>query len=142
VPPRISLAGLALMGVLATASPSTAHHADTIYDKERLVTLVGVVAQFEFKNPHNLIYLDVQDRGILRRWAIYGAAPVALARVGWNQETIRVGEQLTITGFRRKDGRRGLLHLKIARANGEPVPMGEAEEEYLEKFERLPGDKR
>ena len=127
---------LTLVSMLAAASSTRAHHADSIYDKERLVTVTGVVARFEFVNPHNLIYLDVRnERGNLRRWLVYGAAPVALKRVGWNRRIIQPGEQLTVTGFQRKDGRRNLLHLKIARANGEIIPMGEAEESYLEKFE-------
>jgi len=127
--------GYAVLGVLVAANAARAHHADSLYDQDRLVTVTGVVARFEFVNPHDLIYLDVRDdHGNLRQWLVYGAAPVALAKVGWNQKTIQPGEQLTITGFQRKDGRRGMLHLKITRANGKALPMGEAEENYLRAF--------
>ncbi|MGH9786690.1 MAG: DUF6152 family protein [Terriglobia bacterium] len=132
----ILIAGCAMIGVLTAAGAARAHHADSLYDQERLVTVTGVVARFEFVNPHDLIHLNVRDdQGNLRQWIVYGAAPVALAKVGWNQKTIQPGEQLTITGFQRKDGRRGMLHLKIARANGEALPMGEAEENYLRAWQ-------
>lgn len=131
----ILVAGYAVIGVLAAAGGARAHHSDSIYDKDRLVTVTGVVVRFEFVNPHDLIYLDVRDdQGNLRQWIVYGAAPMALAKVGWDRETIRPGEQLTITGYQRKDGRRGMLHLKIARANGKELPMGEAEQNYLHAF--------
>jgi DNA/RNA endonuclease YhcR with UshA esterase domain len=130
------IAGYVVIGVLAAAGGARAHHADSLYDQDRLVTVTGVVTRFEFVNPHDLIYLDVRDdQGKLRQWLVYGAAPVTLAKAGWNQKTIQPGEQLTITGFQRKDGRRGMLHLKIARANGEALRMGEAEENYLRAFE-------
>jgi hypothetical protein len=132
---RLAVAAV-LAGILPTGNSARAHHADTVFDKDRLVTVTGIAARFEFTNPHNLIYLDARnERGELRRWLVYGAAPVALRRAGWSQKTIRPGEELTVTGFQRKDGRRNLLHLKIVRANGEIVPMGEAEENYLQKFE-------
>ena len=134
---RLSVVTLTLMSMLATTSSTRAHHADSIYDKERLVTVTGDVVRFEFVNPHNVIYLDVRDGdGTSRRWIVYGAAPVALARVGWNQKIIQLGEQLTITGFQRKDGSRNMLHLRITRASGEPLPLGEAEQNYLRKFEQ------
>ena len=88
----ILIAGYAVIGVLAAAGGARAHHSDSLYDQDRLVTVTGVVARFEFVNPHDLIYLDVRDnQGNLRQWIVYGAAPGALAKVGWNQKTIQPG---------------------------------------------------
>ena len=123
------------VGVLAASNSGLAHHSDALYDQDQLVAVTGTVAQFEFQNPHDLIYLDVKDdQGNLQQWIVYGSAPAALAKVGWNRRTIQSGEQLTIMGFQRKDGRRGMLHLKIVRANGEVLPAGEAETNYLKSF--------
>lgn len=128
----ILVVGYAVMGVLAGAGAARAHHSDALYDQEQLVTVTGTVAQFEFQNPHDLIYLDVKDQqGRFQQWIVYGSAPAALSKVGWHRGTIQPGEQLTITGFQRNDGRKGLLHLKIVRANGEVLPVGEAEKNYL-----------
>lgn len=132
---KFLVVGCAVTGALVALGTARAHHADSLYDQDRLVTVTGVVAKFEFVNPHDLTYLDVRDdRGNVRQWIVYGGSPIALAKVGWNQKTIQPGERLTITGFQRKDGRRGMLHLKITRANGEALPMGEAEQNYLRTF--------
>ena len=125
----------AALGVLVASASAVAHHSDSLYDQDHLITVTGAAAQFEFQNPHDLIYLDViDDQGNLQQWIVLGSSLAALAKVGWNRRTIQSGEQLTITGFQRKDGRRGMLHLKIVRANSEVLPAGEAETNYLKGF--------
>jgi uncharacterized protein DUF6152 len=131
-----TLAGFVAAVGLFLAAPAFAHHSDTIYDKENLVTVTGTVAQFEFTNPHVVIFLDVKgDDGRVNQWIAFGGAPGALARVGWNKNLIKTGEPISILGFQFEDGRKGLLLLKVVRADGKLLPIGEAERNYLRKFE-------
>ena len=137
--PRFSSFAVTVAGVILAAQLgmriALAHHSDGLYDQDRLITVSGTVTQFEFQNPHEMIYLDVPaDAGRAAEWIILGSAPSVLTKVGWNRNSIRLGERLTISGFPFKDGRKGMLQLKVVRANGQVLPAGEVERRYLLKL--------
>jgi Family of unknown function (DUF6152) len=55
-----------------------------MYDMEREITVKGIVTNFEWSNPHVLIYADVRDdKGNAQKWIIETrGGPNALARAG------------------------------------------------------------
>ena len=57
---RWLLALTAVIGISGT--PAGAHHSLSDYDSSRQATLDGIVAQFQFINPHPFVVLDVKDR--------------------------------------------------------------------------------
>jgi hypothetical protein len=98
VPRSPSLAlGLA---VLAFAAPGRAHHGVAPhYDTSKPVTLEGVVARFEFINPHSFVYIDVVDSaGAKQTWSCEMASRSVLSRNGLTQDSFKRGEPLTIEG--------------------------------------------
>ena len=101
----LTAAALAL-GVCLYAVPLVAHHAFAAeFDKDKPVTLVGTVTKIEWVNPHTWIHMDVKGKdGKVVTWRIEGGAPNALMRRGWNRNSIKVGEQITVDGFLAKDG--------------------------------------
>ena len=101
----LTAAALAL-GVYLYAVPLVAHHAFAAeFDTDKPVTLVGTVTKIEWVNPHTWIHMDVKGKdGKVVPWRIEGGAPNALMRRGWNRNSIKVGEQVTVDGFRAKDG--------------------------------------
>ena len=124
----------AVTACLLLASHAFSHHSDSIYDMGTLVTVTGTVEQFEFLNPHEIINLDVAGaNGAIEKWIVFGSAPAVLAKVGWTKNTIKPGERITITGFQYKDGRKGMLQLKVMRSDGTALPIGEIEKNYLSK---------
>ena len=70
---RKTIAALSLMA----AAPLLAHHVgEKAYDKNKPVTLSGVVAKIEWINPHAWIILDVQDaNGKFVTWSLEGPDP-------------------------------------------------------------------
>ena len=90
---------LALVALILT-SPCFAHHGVAPhYDASKSVTLEGVVAKFDFINPHSFVYIDVVDAaGNTQTWSCEMASRSVLARNGLTAERFEVGAKLTIHG--------------------------------------------
>ena len=84
------------------------------------VTVKGTVTDFQFVNPHVLIYVDVKDAsGNVTHWAGELTSPNRLARLGWTKSTIKVGDELTMSGATSKSGAPRMWALKVSNAGGE-----------------------
>jgi hypothetical protein len=93
------------MGVLATA-PAWAHHSFAAeYDSAQLITLKGTISKVEWTNPHIYVYLDVKDAtGKVATWALEGYPPNTLKRTGFSRELLKIGDEITATAYKSKDG--------------------------------------
>ena len=47
--------------LLLTALPAATHHSRSMFDRERSITIQGVVAQYEWANPHVYLHLESQS---------------------------------------------------------------------------------
>jgi hypothetical protein len=105
---------------LLLSLPSFAHHSGSAFDQEHPVTLKGTVASFEWSNPHVFIGLDVKDdKGEVEQWRVEANSPNMLTRVGWKKDMIKEGDQLAVTGFLAKNGRKIMRLHSLALANGQ-----------------------
>jgi hypothetical protein len=97
---------LAASGIAIAAIPAAAHHSFSAeFDVNQPVQLRGEVIRMEFTNPHSYIYLKVTtDSGEVQEWAIEGGAPNALIRRGWNRNSLPAGTEVTVLGYRSRDG--------------------------------------
>jgi hypothetical protein len=100
--------------------PLFAHHSGSAFDLEHPVTLKGTVANFEWSNPHVFISLDVKDdKANVEQWRVEANSPNMLTRVGWKREMIKEGDQLAVTGFLAKTGRKIMRLHSLTLANGQ-----------------------
>ena len=92
--------------VLAAAVPIVAHHSFAAeFDSAQPVTLSGTVTKMEWINPHAWIHLDVKKPdGTVEAWEIETGNPSALIRRGFNRNSLPPGVEITVQGFRAKDG--------------------------------------
>lgn len=88
---------LLLFGIFV--SPMFAHHGTApSYDESKVVTLKGTVAEFRWANPHVQLYWNVtDDHGNVVRWGGEMASPAVLSRRGYNRNTLKPGDQITVT---------------------------------------------
>jgi hypothetical protein len=99
-----------------------AHHGGAAYDTSKTTTVTGTVTNFEFTNPHVIIGMDVKDSatGKIEKWQGELTSPNHLSRVGWTKDTIKVGDELTMSGSALKSGAPAMAIRKIAK-NGEQI---------------------
>src|SRR5260370_25882324 len=101
---RVISATLAV-GALLVSRPVPAHHSSAAFDVEHMVTLKGIVTNFEWSNPHVFIYLVVKDdKGNDEPWRVEANSPNMLTRIDWNREIIKAGNQLAVYGSHAKNG--------------------------------------
>lgn len=123
---RVVLA-VAIVGscVIASGVRVAAHHAFAAeFDGSKPITLKGKVTRMEWINPHAWLYLDVKmPDGKTVNWGVEGGAPNALLRRGWNKNSVLPGTEVTVEGFRAKDGSN--------RANGRQVTLPDGKKLFI-----------
>src|SRR5258708_8264893 len=121
---------IAGLGLSALAWSAVAHHAFAgEYDKDNPLRLSGIVTKIEWMNPHARFYIDVKDgSGNVTNWNIELGPPLTLRRAGWKQDSLKIGDQVTVLGFRAKDGSKMANGSKVTLADGRQVFAGSAAE--------------
>jgi hypothetical protein len=110
---------LAAAGLFLVSGPVLAHHGRSNYDVTSPATVKGIVTEFEWVNPHALIHLDVTgENGNVEKWVAETNSPNTLSRQGWNRNTVKTGDQITLVGHRVKGGANYINFSKITFADG------------------------
>jgi len=100
-----ALFGLAALMIAATPALLAHHSFAAEYDSKKPVTLKGVVTRVEWMNPHVYFYVDVTDeKGNTANWALEMGPPNGLQKSGWNRNTMKIGDEVTVEGTLAKDG--------------------------------------
>ena len=90
----------AVVGIAASASATSAHHAiSAAYDGARQVTVKGVVSQFLFVAPHPILALDVTESGgAAQQWRLEMDNRSELSEAGMTADTLKRGDRIVVTG--------------------------------------------
>jgi hypothetical protein len=122
VKPRRFVLLAAAAGLAAASGTTLAHHGSAAYDMTKLVTVQGTVTGYEFVQPHVLIHLDVKgDNGNTEKWLGESNTPNIVARSGWSRNSLKPGDQITMVGYRAKNGARDLRLEKVILPNGQEL---------------------
>jgi len=88
-----------LLSTVGVSAPATAHHSAARFVLAQSVTVNGVVARYEWANPHVYIFVtEIDAAGEAVEWEIEGQPPAMMRRVGWSRETLAVGDAVRLTG--------------------------------------------
>ncbi|HTP03110.1 MAG TPA: DUF6152 family protein, partial [Anaerolineales bacterium] len=110
---------------LMVEAPAFAHHSAAAFDLQREVTLKGTVTSYQFKNPHIYISLKVQkEDGSTAITEVEAAPPAVLIPLGFRKDSIRIGEQVTLTGNpSRNRGDSLLVGKELYKSDGTYMPL-------------------
>jgi Family of unknown function (DUF6152) len=119
----IAVAGVALA---SAAAPLLAHHAFSAeFDASAPVTLRGPVTKIEWINPHAWIHMEHKTpNGKVEVWMVEGGTPNTLQRNGISRDSIKVGTEIVVAGYKAKDGRMRANGRDITFPDGRTLFMG------------------
>ena len=128
---KLRLMLCAATAVLAAASvPAIAHHSFAAeFDANSPIELTGIVTKVEWENPHTYFYIDVEDEnGDYHNWAIEMGSPNGLMRRGWHRNSLEIGDEVSISGTRAKDGSFKGNARSVVLASGERLFAGSSQD--------------
>jgi len=107
----VVLAGFAL---LLTPFAALAHHTIAAeFDTRSTVTLTGVLTHIDWINPHIYFFMDAKDdSGKAVNWAMETYPTGFFHRAGITRDMFKIGDAVTVTLYRPKDGTSTLGYLK------------------------------
>lgn len=74
------------------------------YVENQTVTLDGTVAEFNIRNPHSFISIEVKDKdGNVTRWGGEWGGVTQLSQGGVNRFTLKIGDHIIIDGAPARD---------------------------------------
>jgi len=115
-----------VVATILLGGPLRAHHAFTAeFDANNPVTLKGTVTKVEWINPHSWLYLDMKDAtGKVESWKVEMGAPNQLMRRGWNMNSLPVGTEVVVEGYRAKNGMQVANGGSVTLADGRKLMVG------------------
>jgi hypothetical protein len=99
----LCVAGLAF--IILPISVSAHHSFDAQYDRAKTVVIKGRVTKVEWMNPHARFYVDAKDaNGKVVNWNMELGSPNGLRRAGWRRDSLKMGDEITVTAYLARDG--------------------------------------
>lgn len=118
--------------IIASASYASAHHSVAgQFDRNKRVTLNGVISSIDWINPHIYVHLDVEDdSGATTAWRLESVPPAYLYKAGVTQEMLMGGgEPVSIEAILARDETQHLgFIIKIHYPEGHTYQLADDEE--------------
>lgn len=101
---RLKLFAL-LVAAFSICAPLLAHHGAAAYADKIEMMKDATVAKFLWANPHSIILFDVKDdKGNVTHWAAEAGSPSAIGLLGWNRNSLKPGDLITVYLYPAKSG--------------------------------------
>jgi hypothetical protein len=119
---RIFAAIIAAGVLLVAGQAAFAHHSASMFDNQKVKELTGTIKEFQWKNPHVWIQMNVQNAsGVKEEWSIEGGGPNSLSRQGWRPTSFKPGDAVIIKVNPMKDGSTGGLFVGAKLSDGKTL---------------------
>jgi hypothetical protein len=111
----------AMAATLLGTGTLSAHHSFSLFDQMKEQTIEGSVKEFQWTNPHCWVQLLVKDStGKEVEWSVEGGSLNVLKRGGWNRNSLKPGDKVSIRIHPLRDGGPGGSLMRVY-LNGQPI---------------------
>jgi hypothetical protein len=116
---RFASFALAVAAAAVLSVPASAHHSHANYNTSEFTIVSGTITEVVWTNPHVWLYLDVVNaQGRPQKWAMEGGSVTSLMRGGWQRNSIKPGDKISVRCNRLRDGSDGCLLGFVTNING------------------------
>jgi uncharacterized protein DUF6152 len=128
---NLKVVSLTAIAVAALTASALAHHSFAMFDQTQTITLQGTVKEFEWVNPHSWLRVTVNDEKLGRPvvWALELSSPSRLVTMGMRADSVKPGDQVSVTFHPLKDGARGGQFIQAVLPGGKQVVRANARDE-------------
>jgi hypothetical protein len=91
------------------------HSLSAVYDRDKPVTLDGVVVEFAMVQPHPFLVVDVNSGRETGRWRGELDNRWELEAIGMNARSLKPGDRLVLTGQSGRNQQRSLYVMRLDR---------------------------
>jgi len=104
---RVLAVVAASIALVALAIPVFAHHSFSAeFDRNKRVSLTGIITSVKWQNPHVYFYIDVKDKDTSKvtNYGIELGSPNGVLGNGLSRDILKVGMVVSLDGSMAKDG--------------------------------------
>ena len=86
---------------------------------------MGTVTKVDWSNPHAHIFMDVKDdNGKMQNWDFEMGSVKRLEDLGWKKDSLKMGDQITVKGWKALDGSNRANANTVTMPNGMVLKAG------------------
>ena len=83
----------------------SAHHSAVAYTQQSMVLKNATMTKVLWQHPHIILSFAVKEaNGAVTNWSAESGSPGSVARLGWNRNSVKVGDAVTVELFPAKNG--------------------------------------
>ena len=122
----VLIAAVSAAALFIASGLALAHHGAAAFDTDKMITIKGAVTELVYMNPHVQVYCETKnEKGVSEKWQGELTAPNKLNRAGWNKNTLKPGDQITVSGNPNKNNPHTLWIRKLIGPEGNSLPLFE-----------------
>jgi hypothetical protein len=96
---------LCLMALAGIATSLSAHHSTVAYAQHPITLKNATIKNVVWAHPHIILTFAVKEtNGVVSTWSTESGSPGSVARLGWNRNSVKPGDKVTIELFPAKNG--------------------------------------
>lgn len=94
-----------VLAVVAMNASLSAHHSPVAYATRSIVLKNAKMTKILWAHPHIILSFAVKEpNGTLSDWSVESGSHGSVARLGWNRNSLKVGDAVTVELFPAKNG--------------------------------------
>ena len=131
-----ALSGAFALGLVASA---TAHHSTGMFDGNTITTIQGEVTRVAWQSPHVYVFLQGSEPGgESAEWRFESLPVPIMLREGWERDSLREGEIVTVEAFRLRNSSDAYAWLRrVIKEDGTVLDPGKTGSPEVSAHERV-----